>query len=197
MLFRSLGLLWWLRPLYAPPKPTQPVSISPQDFITWTYHSATNDAVVQELTVYGDGRSRLRLTRVMGDPDTPERLFDYKIRRDKATGLTEFTRETALSVTDAKSLLIHALSAGVLDVRDLPTPPAEWLEVRTSFAGSERRSTGPQNLSAAFDWNPSVWITRIWWQKTAQVIANHRVGKLLEKKDFVLVDDNGTPLTPN
>lgn len=191
------GAAWFLHPLYAPPKPRLPATRSANDFVGWTYHSSTNPAVVQSLTVYGDGRSTLRLTRVFGDPNTPEIPPQYRVRQDKVTGLVEFTRENALPVERAKALVDATADGGVIESRNIPAPVDKQLEVRWSFGGEKETSaTGPQQLSTTFDWLPAKWVRLLRWRDLVNLVQNDStIRPLLQKREFTLVDDHGQPVS--
>lgn len=189
------ALLYFLRPLYAPPKGTVPDQIAPNDFVSVTFHSATNPAVVQKFTIHGDGENVLTITRAMGDPDVPELNVHWKVSREKTGGLVQFTRPGLLTDSKAKRLLQELLQAGALDVESLPAPPTEQLEINASFGEKQAHATGPQFVASPLDLNPNVWMNKIRWQKLAHIITSEPALKdHLQKKEVILVDDEGKPV---
>ncbi len=189
------ALAYFLRPLYAPPKPTLPSDRGANDFVSWTFLGDTNQAVCQKLTVYGDGRTTVLITRPMGDPDLPDLNAQWKVRRDKATGLSQFTRESVLAPDRAKQLLDAALKAGALDLQPEAASDTDRLRIDTSFAASQHSALGPQFIGSPVDWHPGVWINRLRWQKLGTLISSDSdLRSLLAKKQVTLVDDNGNPV---
>jgi hypothetical protein len=187
-----LAIAYFLRPLYAPPKPTMPASRGGSDSISWIFHSDTNAAVVQTLTVFGDGRHAIIMTRAIGDPDLPELNASWKITRDKATGLSKFRNESLLATDKAKALFEAALQAGVLDLQPEPAETGKTLEMQTSFGGQQRSTMGPEFLGSAFDINQGKWLNRTRWQKLGNLIdRDETLRNLLAKKQVTLVDDDG------
>jgi hypothetical protein len=186
------ALAYFLRPLYAPPKSTLPASRGANDFVSWTFLSDTNAAVYQKLTLYGDGRNVIQITRSIGDPDLPEMNVNWKVKRDKATGLSLFIRESFLKPDKAKELLNAALEAGAIDLQPEPSPDSEWLEIQTSFGGTHHNAMGPQFVSTPVAARPNVWINRIRWQKIGNLISgNSELRSILSKKQVILVNDDG------
>ena len=189
------ALAYFLRPLYAPPKGTMPASRGANDFVSWTFQNATNAGVVQTLTLYGDGKNVVLITRAVGDPDLPEVNAKWKISRDKATGLSQFRREAILTAEKSKEMLEAALIAGVLDLEPAPPPDNERLMMRASFGGSQHEATGPSFVGNTVDWKPGVWINKIRWQKLAALVSDHsELRSLLAKKEVILTDDEGKPI---
>ncbi len=189
------ALAYFLRPLYAPPAPTLPGSLGPSDFMSWKFHGDPNPLVCQTLTVFGDGRNTVLVTRALGDPDLPDVNSKWKISRDKTTGLTYFRNESLLSQENAKQLLLSALKAGAIDLRPEPAPPTEQLEIQTFFAGSVRTATGPQSISTPADCRPEVWINRMRWQRVGALVGDDpNLRNILEKKLVTLVNDDGSPV---
>ncbi|MBI4023632.1 MAG: hypothetical protein HY360_01540 [Verrucomicrobia bacterium] len=180
------ALAYFLQPLYFSPKPTQPSSRGAQDSVSWKFQSALNPKVSQALVVYGDGRSVATLLRPMGDPDTPEA---WKIRRDKESGMIEFTKENLVSVEGGRALFQGAIDAGILDLQPEPAP-AEQVEVQMSFGGATRKIAGPQHVASAADWRPNVWRNRMRWQKIAGLIQNDAaLQSALTHKEVKLVNE--------
>jgi len=192
-----VALLYFLRPVYAPPKATMPASIGANDFVSWTFHNDTNASVVQTLILYGDGRHAVIIKRAIGDPDLPELNAKWKTTRDKATGLSQFRYESALSNAEAKRMLDEALRAGALDLQPEPAAATESLDVQTSFGGAQRSVTGPAFLGQPFDINPGKWINRQRWAKLGNIPVQHpELKHLLAKKQVTLVDDDGKEVKP-
>lgn len=154
--------------------------------------------MVQCLTVYGDGRSELRLTRQLGDADMPERLREWTIRRDRATGLINFERAEVLPTDQATALLQDAVQAGVVDLQSVDFQDPEQLTIESALDGQTNNATGPVTLGATFDWQPARWVNRQRWQKTAALPTRlGQISRWLEKREFILVDDHGEPVSPN
>jgi hypothetical protein len=189
------ALVYFLRPLYAPPKGTMPATRGANDFVSWTFQGSTNAAVVQTLTLYGDGKNVVLITRAIGDPDLPELNVNWKISRDKPTGLSQFRREGFLSAEKSKEMLEAALVAGVLDLEPAPALDTDRLVMRSTFGGNQREATGPPFVSKAVDLKPSTWINNIRWQKLGNLVGdNAELRSLLAKKEVVLTDDQGKPV---
>lgn len=191
-----LGVVAYLaHPFYWPSKPTLPGSRGAGDYVRWTVQDSPIAGVLQEFTIHGDGRNLVRITRPIGDPDLPELNIQWKVRRDKATGFSEFTREGALPADKARGMLDAALSAGALDVTTMAATDGEKLTITTRFDGRSRDATGPLQLALPIDWKPSVWKNRIRWQKLGQLIRDDATLRdLLAKKEVILVDDDGKPV---
>lgn len=186
---------WLLQPLYRPSSPTRPIARGVEDYVRWSYQAATNQNAMQRLTVYGDGRNVTELFREMGDPDMPETITNWRVRRDKTTGLTHFTREDLIPRDRAKQLLDEAIAHGALDITTVPTASPDLVEIESRFDGRTRTGRGPQELSSTFDWLPQVWSNRIRWQKLAPLPTHiSQVAPHLEKKDYILTDDAGNPV---
>lgn len=191
-----LGVVAYLaHPFYWPSKPTLPVGRGAGDYARWTVLDSPIAGVVQEFTIHGDGRNVVRITRPIGDPDLPELNSQWKVRRDKTTGFSEFTREGSLSADKAKAMLDAALNAGALDVTPISARDGEKLTFATRFDGHTREATGPLQLASPIDWKPSVWKNRIRWQKLGQLMRDDATLRdLLAKKEVILVDDDGKPV---
>ena len=191
------ALAYFLRPLYAPPKGTVPDNLGANDHLSWTFHSATNPAVAQTFTIYGDGRNVLTITRAMGDPDVPELNVNWKVSREKTSGLVQFTREGLLPADKARNILQEALLADALDVKPSPAPPTEQLEINASFGPHQTSATGPQFVASPVALSPNVWMNQIRWQKLGAILnRDPSLKDHLQKKEVILVDDEGRPVNP-
>ncbi len=186
---------WYLRPLYAPPAPPQPSPRAPTDSVTWRFYQAGQTNIYQALTVTGDGHTILTIIRKQGDPDMPESFLGVKLHLNRATGIVEFRQENVLPADKAKRVLHEAWRAGVFGLQSVPTSEPDRLCVTTQFNKHEQTATGPADLSATFDWVPSVWVNRIRWQQVCRLLRDYPcLYKRLQKQEIILTDDHGKPI---
>ncbi len=189
---------WYFAPLYTKPDARRPAADAPIESVHWTVHSTTTNAILQELTLYADGRSAVRWVRAPLDNDLPENLARWRPRRDKSTGLTEFRHTNVVDAATARALIATAITEGLLRLEPLPVPEGPYLEIGwTTRGGAARTVRGPVDLTRTFDWNRSVWYRQQRWQAVSTLVTRHGVlGPLLEKRTIELVDDHGSPVAP-
>jgi hypothetical protein len=183
------GICWYFLPAVNPPKPLTVIKPMKDDFIQWTFCNDSNPAITQSLTVYGDGRSSIVITRPMLDPDLPEG-GGWNPKRDPENNCIVFSKSDLVSEETAKRLFADAIESGVLDLIGAPFPKNDHIEIRTSIRGTQQVTKAPTNFAMTFTWNRTEWINRQRWVKVITSIKSEtRIYDFLKRKDIVLVDD--------
>lgn len=188
-----VALAYFLRPMYAPSKPTIPSSIGPNDFVTWKLSSDPDPVVTQTLKVYGTGSNTVTIVRRFLDPDIP---MDggWKLSRDKAAGTVGFSKENLIPDTRALGLVRDSLQAGLLDARSISAAKGDGMTIQSSFGATAREISGPQSTSATMEFDPDAWQNRMRWQKLGRLIqGDATVRALLARTEVKLVDDDKVP----
>jgi len=191
-----LGMLWYLEPLYAPPRSILRITPGTNDFVRWTVHSVTNEAVYQQVTLCADGRSEAVWTRERGDPDLPEVLARWHPRLDRQRMLYTFRSTNVLATATARNLFARLQEAGLVELVDRAAPPVEYVVVAFVIGDrAPREVRGPLTIEHPFDWDRTEWIRNLRWQTVVSPATTHPdLALLLRKTDIQLVDDEGRPV---